>query len=159
MFLGFGLGCTGLTEAMMEVGTGSEVQLSEDGDMIMTMEDGTQLVVDSTDPELPGGFLLPPPPGEAKLTQVMTHEVADVDVPSFTAVYMVSGATADVAAHYDQHFVGRGLAVTSAETSKLGVKIVTLEVDGPEGKERVMITDAFGQKTVQLQVPITSVSP
>lgn len=150
VLLAFGLGCAGIGEDLLEMATGGDVQITEDG-MVMTMEDGAKLTVINGERAVPPeGFPLAPPSEGAK-AQALTTMVSPEGEESTMLTYTLDAPKEAVLATYQAWFEGQGITPVHAVENELGTHSESLVGTLPDGRQAgVMINQAFGQDSLTL---------
>lgn len=145
----FGLGCSGLTEQLLELTTGGEVQITEDG-MVMRMEDGSRVKVMSRNPTRPEAFPLPPPSPTAELV-ASTRMTSPTGHETVMLSYKLDQPKDTVLATYRAWFAERGIEPTFTEEQVVGTYSATLRGTLSEDMQAgVVISQAFGNDTINL---------
>lgn len=144
------LGCSGISESLVELSTGMDIEVQEDGTTVITAADGTkQTIRQGGDATLPEGFPVPPPGDDPLLESVM------LGGEQTTAVWRLA-ATDDldaIVAAYQAWFVDeRGVEVRRDDQNLMGMRTTAL-VATVDGKLiTVVATDALGSRLITATV-------
>lgn len=142
-----GLGCAGLTEKAVEITTGGQMEISENGDVTMTLADGTT-VVTQQGADLPEGFPMPPPYEGAEPQALVT--TTDPEGKTYWVVtYEMNAPRAQVAETYEAWLNEHTTDVQHKKESVAGMvsEVLTGSLDG-DAKVVVTLTEAFGANSI-----------
>ena len=145
----FTLGCSGMTEVLLEAATGGSVTIGEDGSFEMTMEDGTRLRTIPNGP-LPQDFPMPPP-WDGATTETLVITTSSSGMESTLATYTLARPREEVVERYLEWGREQGLDEPKRTSeSTAGTASETLSWRGPEGPYLVTISEALGQASVTI---------
>lgn len=148
----FGLGCAGFGERLVELGTGGEVEITEDG-MVMKMEDGTTVTVQTgARAQVPADFPLPPP-WEGATPESLTRTTTPDGKDSALLTYQLAKPKEEVVATYRAWFEAQGITPKETVEEAMGMRTETLVGPLPDGRQAgVVVSLAFGQDSVTIMV-------
>lgn len=147
------LGCSGLSEGLVEWSTGMDIEVADDGTVVITNPDGTRQVVTQGDKAVvPADFPLPAPPGAPTLESVLVDESGKG--PSSVTWRLTEGDVSDdVIAFYQAWFTEQvGVTVQRDDQNLAGMRTVALVAPVGGATHTVTFVDALGSRTVTLAV-------
>lgn len=166
LVLMFSLGCSGITEVLLESATGGQVEMGADGSFEMTMPDGMR-VKTVPNGELPEDFPMPEPWDGAE-TQSLVLTTDSEGVTSVIATYTLERPREEVVDRYTAWGQAQDLgAPRHDKQSNAGTASESWVWNSEDGPLVFSINDAFGQSSVtigrtppsNLKAPLTEPDP
>lgn len=140
------LGCSGLLERAVEVSTGGSMDIAPNGDVTMTLPDGTKVVTEQGAP-VPEGFPLPPP-YEGAAPQALVTATTPTGETYWVVTYEMGAPRAQISATYDAWLAANATDATHDQQATAGVVSETFEGRVGEGGVVVTLTEAYGANSV-----------
>ncbi len=139
------LGCSGLSERALELAGGS-MEIGDNGDVTMTLPDGTR-VASQVGGELPDGWPAPPPyDGATPQTVVVT--TSPEGSSSYVATYEMNAPRDEIADRYATWLEAHGTVKKRDEEKAAGMVTESLVGEVDAGAVIVTLTEAFGANSV-----------
>lgn len=146
------LGCAGLTEGLVELSTGMDIETRPDGTVVITNPDGTRQVVSGDGKAtLPDGFPLPAPPGSPAIESVVAPE-GGTGTTIVTWRLTDADDTEEVLAFYEAWFADQGQTVQREDQVVMGMRTVAMVARAEKGVHTVTYTDALSTRLLTVVV-------
>lgn len=146
------LGCAGLSEGLVELSTGMDIETRPDGTVVITNPDGTrQIVSGDGKASLPDGFPLPAPPGSPAIESVVATE-GGTGLMIVTWRLTDADDTAEILAFYEAWFAEQGQTVQRDEQDIMGLRTVAMVARADQGVHTVTYTDALGNRLLTVAI-------
>lgn len=140
------LGCSGVVEKAVEISTGGTMEIAENGDVTMTLPDGTKVVTEQGAP-IPEGFPLPPP-WEGAVPQALVTSTAPTGETYWVVTWEMGAPREQISATYEAWLAANGTDVKHEKQTAAGVVSETFVGKVGAGGVVITLTEAYGANSV-----------